>query len=286
MPAATRRTSPGDSRDAASAPELVLTFASRDRVRVLARGSVQRRHGRVVMTKSVDEFRAAFAAEIVDAAVVDLAAPSAAASGAALLAREFPSVAFIGVLPYRVADAPRLAECAALDFADIIADGIDDGALRPLVAAHGFSVRFADALRDPPSSLGLSSTLQLAAWRCICAHTGRALGTERLATTLGVSREHLSRSFAASGSNLKRVADLVRVLAAAELAKNPGYDSGDVARVLGFATLSQLTQLLTRTAGVTVASLSRLRAVDLIQRFMRSSRRSGERSGSDGGQRP
>ncbi len=281
MPA-TRRASPGDSRDAAFAPELVLAFASRDRVRALARGSVQRRHGRVVLTKNVDEFRAAFVSEIVDAAVVDLGAPSSASTGAALLAREFPSVAFIGVLPYRIADAPRLAECAALDFADVIAEGIDDGALRPLVAAHGFGARFAASLREPPAALGLSSALQLAAWRIICAHSGRALGTARLATSLGVTREHLSRSFVASGSNLKRVADLVRVLAAAELAKNPGYDSGDVARVLGFASSAQLSQMISRTTGVTAASLSRLRAVDLIQRFVRGSRRSAGRSNFDG----
>ena len=53
------------------------------------------------------------------------------------------------------------------------------------------------------------------------------------ARELGVTREHLSRTFAADGApNLKRIIDLVRLLAAAELAKNPGYDIRDVAQVL------------------------------------------------------
>ena len=54
--------------------------------------------------------------------------------------------------------------------------------------------------------------------------------TDLLGAALGVTREHLSRSVRAAGApNLKRVIDLVRLIAAAELSKNPGYDVGDVA---------------------------------------------------------
>ena len=92
--------------------------------------------------------------------------------------------------------------------------------------------------------------------------------TELVAAQLNVTREHLSRSFAAAGSpNLKRIIDLVRLIAAAELAKNPGYDVSEVARVLEFASPSHLTSTAQRIVGTRSASLARLRTGDLIERF-------------------
>ena len=61
--------------------------------------------------------------------------------------------------------------------------------------------------------------------------------------------------------------DLVRLVAAAELAKNPGYDMRDVANVLAFASPSHLSSTTQRVLGLRPASLARLRAVDLIGRF-------------------
>ena len=90
-----------------------------------------------------------------------------------------------------------------------------------------------------------------------------------------MTREHLSRTFSAHGApNLKRVIDLVRLLAAAELAKNPGYDVGDVARVLEFASSSHLSTTAQRVVGTRPASLARLRSVDLIDRFAHGRTRS------------
>jgi AraC-like DNA-binding protein len=94
--------------------------------------------------------------------------------------------------------------------------------------------------------------------------------TDQLARELGVSREHLSRSFAlGQAPTLKRVIDLVRVLAAAELSKNAGYDVRDVAEVLGFASSSHLSSTTQRLVGAKASSLSRLRAMDLLERFAR-----------------
>jgi AraC-like DNA-binding protein len=96
-----------------------------------------------------------------------------------------------------------------------------------------------------------------------------------------VTREHLSRTFAADGRpNLKRVIDLVRLLAAAELAKNPGYDVRDVAKVLGFASPSHLSTTAQRIVGTKPASLSRLRTIDLIDRFTRGHGRSRRQNSS------
>lgn len=97
----------------------------------------------------------------------------------------------------------------------------------------------------------------------------------RLAREVGVSREHLSRHFSTPGGpNLKRVIDLVRMIGAAELAKNPGLDIRDVASILGFASSSHLAVTAQRVLGTRPASLSRLRTVDLIERFTQGRTRS------------
>ena len=146
------------------------------------------------------------------------------------------------------------------------------------MAPRAFTFRFAQALRDAHQALGLEALLQQRAWRAIVAHGGRTVRTETIAEHLGVTREHLSRSFSASDApNLKRIIDLVRVIAAAELAKNSGYDLGDVSRVLGFASPSHLSSTAQRIVGTRSASLARLRTTDLIERFRAGRGRSRSR---------
>ena len=205
---------------------------------------------------------------LTDAVIIDLGSSGDETERASALAREFPSLPFVGIAPLRGADGPALATAAGYDFADVLAEGVDDGVLRMLLAPMMFSTRFACALWNPPPSLGLDAPLQQSAWRTVIARGGRPVRTGELAATLGVTREHLSRSFASAGApNLKRVIDLVRLLAAAELSKNPGYDVRDVARVLGFASASHLSSTAQRIVGTKPASLARLRAVDLVDRF-------------------
>ena len=148
-------------------------------------------------------------------------------------------------------------------------------AVRELVMPQSFSVRFGVALRDAHQALALDTSLQQRAWWAIIAHGGRPVRTEMIAEQLEVTREHLSRSFAVAGApNLKRIIDLVRLIAAAELAKNPGYDVSDVARVLEFASPSHLTSTAQRILGARSASLARLRTGDLIERFRQGRGRS------------
>jgi AraC-like DNA-binding protein len=198
---------------------------------------------------------------------VDLGAPRGDPLRATALAREFPTAAFFAVSPFRPVDAPAIGECAAHGVADILADGVDDALLGPAVVAHGFSARFAAALAEPPAALGLTSALQLGAWQRIIARAGQPVRTQELAASLEVTREHLSRAFAAgSGPTLKRVIDLVRLLAAAELAKNPGCDLQDVARILGYSSRSHLAATTRRMLGTPADSLARLRGVDVVRR--------------------
>lgn len=253
----------------------IAVHASRDRVRLLARNSFPRRRCRLVIARTPAEFAALFHDSLVDGAVVDLGGTSGDGWRLAELAREFPSVPFFGAMPLHASDGPALARCTALEFTDVLIDGIDDVAARALVMPQLFSTRFATALASPPASLGITTPMQAEAWRRIVAQAGRAVRTSALAEALGVTREHLSRSFATAGApNLKRVIDLVRLIAAAELAKNPGYDVRDVARVLGFASASHLSTTAQRVIGTRPASLSRLRTVDLFERFIRGRERS------------
>jgi AraC-like DNA-binding protein len=62
--------------------------------------------------------------------------------------------------------------------------------------------------------------------------------------------------------------------AAAVLAKNPGYDTADVARVLGFASASHLATTTQRVLGLKPPSLARLRPGDLVEHFVQGHSRS------------
>jgi AraC-like DNA-binding protein len=241
----------------------------------MVKAAFPRRRVRMVVTRTIDEFDAAFRANLVDAALVDVGGAHEETWRVASRAREFPSVPFFAVAALRAAEGPALAQCAAYEFADLLIDGVDDEAVRDLVHRSSFSTRFARALDEPPAALALDAPLQQAAWKFIVSNAGRPVRTSTLAQSLRVTREHLSRSFAADGSpNLKRIIDLVRIVAAAELSKNPGYDLRDVANILGFASSSHLSSTAFRVVGTKPASLTRLRTIDLVDRFVRGHGRS------------
>jgi AraC-like DNA-binding protein len=244
-----------------------VAFAPRDRVRRLVRGAFPRRQGRVAVARSAADFARLVRAELVDAALVDVAGGDDAWAVAAL-ARELPSVPFLALVPSRAADAALLARAAEADVADVLFDGIDDGALAALVAPLRFTARLGVALAEPPPALRLTTVVQREVWRELVALAGRPTTTAALAVRFGVTREHLSRSFARDGApTLKRAIDLVRVFVAAELSKNPAYDVADVARILGFASSSHLATTTQRLVGTRPSSLARLRTVDLLDRF-------------------
>ena len=159
-------------------PPTVLVYATRERSRVLMRAAFPRRRARLVMTRTPEELAAAFRASLVDAVVVDLAGAQDETWRAAALAREFSSVPFFGLTALRAAEAPALAQCAALDFADVIVESVDDDIVRDLVMRHTFSARFAAALAEPPEALGLDTTIQRATWRGIVAWSGRPVRTQ------------------------------------------------------------------------------------------------------------
>ena len=255
----------------------VLAVTARDKGRDLLRRAFSRRRARLIVARSADAAERALRTTLIDAVIVDLVANSEDAWAATALARELPSIPFFALVTPRLADSASLGRAASLDAADLLIEGIDDAAVRELVEPQAFTARFAAALRLGHAELGLESLLQQRAWEEVVAAGGRPVRTDAVAAALAVTREHLSRAFAASGApNLKRVIDLVRLIAAAELAKNPGYDLADVAAVLGFASPSHLANTAQRVAGIRAASLTRLRTRDLLNRFRQGRSRSHE----------
>ena len=255
-------------------PPTVLAFGARERARELIKRGFPRRRGKLSLVRSREDLLTALRADLVDAVIVDLAQPTEEHWSVAALARDFPSIPFLALVPLRPADLPHAARaCTEFEFADVLAEGVEDAVQRDLVLPLTFTVRFAATLQDASEPLGLHGELQQQVWRLIVAHGGRTVRTEALAASVGLTREHLSRRFSAGGApNLKRVIDLARILAASDLAKNPGFDLPDIARVLGFASATHLSGSCQRVIGVKSASLARLRPADLIDRFLRQGR--------------
>jgi AraC-like DNA-binding protein len=251
----------------APAPLVVCTLLKRERARSLVRGAFPRRRAQLLPLRSREELLAALTHQLVDLVIIDGGLGEEAARTLPL-AEDFPSAPFVLVSSLLPGDAPLVAQAIASGCSDVLVEGMDDGAARLLLQARGFSPRFDAALAEPPPVLGLTTPLQRLVWRALVRRAGRPVRTEQLAQEHGMSREHLSRSFAVGRApTLKRVIDLVRVLAAAELAKNPGFDVRDVAQVLGFASSSHLSGTTQRLVGARASSLSRLRTVDLLDRF-------------------
>jgi len=255
-------------------PPVIVAVGARERSRELLRRSFPRRRGRLNLLRTAAELGETLRSTMVDAVVVDFNQATDEQWAAAALAREFPSVPFFALAPMRPADLPMLTRaCAEYEFADYLVEGIDDGVQREVLLPATFSTRFATALSRGDEKLGLLTPLQREVWRLVIAHGGRTVRTESIAAAVNLTREHLSRRFSADGApNLKRVIDLCRLLAASELAKNPGYDLPDIARVLGFASASHLGSSCQRVIGVKSVSLARLRPSDLIDRFVKQGR--------------
>jgi len=263
-----------DSVAAPTAP-VILVYAVRERAKAFARTAFPKRKAKTVVVKSRDEFNEAMRRELIDAVVIDVGGGGEEAWELLALGQDFPSAPFFALVQSRTTDGPAIARATQMGVADILTEGIDEDAARDLVGPFTYTTRFARALQEPPAALGLSSDIQKKTWAALIAHAGRPVTTKDLAQEIGITREHLSRNFAlGNGPNLKRVIDLVRLISAAELSKNPGYDVRDVAAVLGFASSSHLAVTTQRIASTRPASLAGLRAVDLVERFLQGRTRS------------
>jgi AraC-like DNA-binding protein len=209
---------------------------------------------------------------LVDAVVLDVkAAPPAALA----LPARFPRIPMFVLSALRPDDGALLATCHASGFAGLLVEGVDNAVAGEWIAARTAQVARRAALADAPRLLRLTDRLQLAAWEEILRRIAVPTRTVHLAAALRVTREHLSRQFAAGGApNLKRVIDLARAACAADLLGNPGYTVRAVVQILGLASPSHLAGLARRVAGATPQELRTVGPGGVLQRFIRGRTRS------------
>ena len=197
----------------------------------------------------------------------------------------YPKVPLVVFGAYRSDDAELLLTWQRMGVAAVAVEGMDDPLVGDLVMRHAVSARRRAALAHAPRMLRLTEPLQHAAWELLLAGPGQPPRTIQIARSLGISREHLSRQFGAGGApSLKRVTDLLTVLAALSLLGNPAYSVPVVARFLGFSTPSHLRAVIRRIAGVPVGEAIRLADREILARFLRGRARSHK--GSPGRTRP
>ncbi len=208
---------------------------------------------------------------LVDAVVLDVkTAPTALA-----LPARFPRIPMFVLSALRSDDGPLLAACDAAGFTGVLVEGVDNAVAGEWIAARTAQVARREALADAPKLLRLTDRLQLAAWDEVLRRVGFPTQTGHVAAALRVTREHLSREFAAGGApNLKRVIDLARTACAADLLGNPGYTVRAVVNILGYASTSHLAGAARRVAGATPQELRAVGPRGVLARFIRGRTRS------------
>jgi AraC-like DNA-binding protein len=242
-------------------------------MRAAMRRGLRRRGIRLVGCRTAEHLDRVFRVELVDAVVVGagdgLMQPTLA------LAARFPRVPFFLAGALRPDDASLVLAYREGGVRDILVDGVDDHAAAELVWAKGASSTRRRALRDAPRLLRLTEPLQVRAWDEVLERVGSTTTTAQVAAALRVTREYLSREFAAGGApNIKRVIDLARILCAADLLGNPGYSVGSVAGVLRFSSPSHLAGCARRIMGGSPGDLPRLGLQGVLGRFLRGRTRS------------
>jgi AraC-like DNA-binding protein len=193
----------------------------------------------------------------------------------ASLRTRYPGIHVVAYGVFRSEDAELLLGWHRLPVAAVLIEGVDDPLAGDLVMRHSVSARRRAALLDAPRLLRLTEPLQQATWDRLIRGGGRPPRTGRLAKEMGLSREHLSRQFGAGGApNLKRVADLLSVLAVLSLLENPAYEVYHVARLLRFSTPSHLRAMVRRITGLGLTEARELGTREVLGRFLRSGARS------------
>jgi len=173
---------------------------------------------------------------------------------------------FAAVTGLRDWDADRLRRCAEIDAPSIRAVA---GRLRWETLAPGFGSTLAiDALADlmmvdlgrtlGGARPGRAGRVMLASWQverieaALRSSQGAWPDTRTLATLCGISRSHLSRSFAATmGRRLADHAGTIRLERAREMVGRGQQPIGAIAHGLGFASASAFSAAFRRATGLT-----------------------------------
>lgn len=223
--------------------------------------------------RTVAAFHRVLETELVDAAVLGVRAAQAVDLGA--VRARFPIVPLVVFGAVRSDQGTLLHELQQRGVRALVVEGVDDPVVGEVVTRVGVLARRRTELADLSRSLRLTEPLQRRTLDRLLARIGAPPPTANLARDLGVSREHLSRQFAAGGApNLKRVIDLLQVLAARDLIANPGYSLTRVASALGFASESHLRVAVRRVARMSLKDFRKASAAEVQRRFAHGATRS------------
>jgi AraC-like DNA-binding protein len=182
------------------------------------------------------------------------------------LRQDFPGMPLVLYVPLRSDDAELLTRAHRGRVAAIAVEGVDEPVLPRTIARHALTARRMADLLPLANSLDLTDELQRRAWSLIIAGAPRGITTSALARQLKIRRETLSRRFSAGiAPSLKHAIDAVRLVAAAQLLGNPGYQVADVARLLGFSSVSLLQATARRTFGVPVRKVAALEGARMAE---------------------
>lgn len=242
-------------------------------LRTTLRRGLPRRGVRIVACRSVDRVRTVVQRELVDAVVVDVLRVDV--EDVFALAGAFPRIPVFSLSRFRPDHGAMLARCLREGLRGVLVAGVDDPVAGEIVAARRASRAWQAALHDAARLLHLTEPIQRRAWDEVFGRVGTPTTTSDVARALKRTREHLSREFAAGGApNLKRVIDLARAVAAADLLGNPGYTVGMVMRILRYSSPSHFAGVARRIAGTTPAELGRLGPRGVFLRFLKGRTRS------------
>lgn len=186
------------------------------------------------------------------------------------LRRDFPALPLVLYSPLRSDDAELLRRLHRDRVVALAIEGIDEPVLPRILARHGLTARRLDDLLPLAPQLELTDELQQRIWAEVIARAQGVIDTGLLAQHFDLRRETLSRRFSAGAApSLKRAIDAARLVAAAQLLGNPGYLVDDVARLLGFSSVSLLQQTARRTLGVSAREIAELDAGAIAERLVR-----------------
>ncbi len=248
---------------------VIPTLHGSPRVRDALRRGVRGTHSRLVSCRTVDRVERTLQTELVNAVVLDVRGGLSQAAAIDLI-EAYPRVPMFAFSAFGPEDGRLVTFSLAAGFRGILLDGIDEPIAAEFITARSAASERRALLADAPRRLRLSEPVQLAAWEYVLARVEQATRTGEVAARLGVTREHLSREFAAGGApNLKRVIDLVRTACAAHLLANPGYTVAAVSRILHFCSPSHLATCARRTAGAAPSRLGELGSRGVLDRFLK-----------------
>jgi AraC-like DNA-binding protein len=223
------------------------------------------RSPRLLRVRNAPHLETLLGEHLIDALVVGM---EAVRSGALDQVRErFPTLPLLLFAPVRSDDAATVSRLERHGGA-VVVEGIDDPILARVWAASGFTGRRLAALVPLANELDLVEPLQQRAWEAIVRGAPARLSTAALARELGITRETLSRRFAAgSAPSLKTAIDGVRLVAAGQLLGSTGWRVRDAARLLGYSSESLLQRSARRLVGTGARTLGTLPPERILARL-------------------